>query len=707
MHEKNIETLRIEAQRLIAMEINLLNKMMDKPGVISIAKKDEIQSLDHDTTVKHIKVLKGEQVKLNDLEMVLAVVGTMKAGKSTSINAIVGTEVLPSRNRPMTALPTLIRHTSGQIIPVLKFENDEPLHRLMDELHSAIEQGDKQEIIQSLAKDPDMKLLLDSIESVGKHKQVYEGADDIFQFLKGLNDLVRLSRELDVEFPFQDYDEIHELPVIEVEFAHLRETEQTTGKLTLLDTPGPNESGQPHLRKMLKEQLSKASAVLAILDFTQLKSDADAEVRRELQEIANITEGRLYALINKFDQKDRHSDGEQEIKSFVANNLMGGRIRPDDVFPVSSRWAYLANRARYELFVNNKLPNAEHNPWVSDFGKEAFGRRWENKIDIPEEVKDSADKLWEDSLFHTPLENVIRTAHARAAVFAIDAAAAKLVDLAEKIDNFLTIRGTALTKSAKELQSHIVALQGDISRIEASEVKAKAMADKTLGELTEGTNKLFDQVRTKVAELSNTYFKEGKRIEQQDFENQHEEEKKDQKEQKLLKVLNFLFNSPFLSKKPLSKHHDFDPSDPVMKFSNKHEASNLVKKIQSAMGDILQQAENTMKNAMDEGIITFQSEFSQGVLSEAKEVIDQMKERLKDEGFSIHLSIPSASMLTLSFSGSEMLSDMIAEKSKMVTYHRRQENPWGTVCGWFNTDDWGWEKYQEREFFYEIDIRVC
>jgi replication fork clamp-binding protein CrfC len=256
--------------------------MMTEPNVISAARKDEVQSFDRNTTPKYIEVLKGEKTKLDDLEMVLAVVGTMKAGKSTSINAIVGTEVLPNRNRPMTALPTLIRHTSGQITPVLKFENDDPIHRLMTELRDAMKQKGKQEILQKLIKNSDMKLLLDSIQNGEKHKKIYHGADEIFQFLKGLNDLVRLSKELDIEFPFQDYDEIHELPVIEVEFAHLRETEQTTGKLTLLDIPGPNESGQPHLRKMLKEQMSKASAVLAILDFTQLKSDADAEVRREL-----------------------------------------------------------------------------------------------------------------------------------------------------------------------------------------------------------------------------------------------------------------------------------------------------------------------------------------------------------------------------------------------------------------------------------------
>src|SRR3546814_9240259 len=74
------------------------------------------------------------------------------------------------------------------------------------------------------------------------------------------------------------------MPVIEVQFAHLGDVQHSVGRLTLLDTPGPNESGQEHLRAMLTEQLQKASAVLAILDFTQLKSDADEQVRQELKD---------------------------------------------------------------------------------------------------------------------------------------------------------------------------------------------------------------------------------------------------------------------------------------------------------------------------------------------------------------------------------------------------------------------------------------
>lgn len=55
-------------------------------------------------------------------------------------------------------------------------------------------------------------------------------------------------------FPFDQYQEIDQLPVIEVEFAHLKEAEESAGKLILLDTPGPNEAGQAHLRPMLQDQ---------------------------------------------------------------------------------------------------------------------------------------------------------------------------------------------------------------------------------------------------------------------------------------------------------------------------------------------------------------------------------------------------------------------------------------------------------------------
>lgn len=88
--------------------------------------------------MKRIEELQGERTKIIRKEMVLAVVGTMKAGKSTTINAIVGKEILPNRNRPMTSIPTLIRHVPGKHTPDLQLNNIDPIHQLLSALKKKI-----------------------------------------------------------------------------------------------------------------------------------------------------------------------------------------------------------------------------------------------------------------------------------------------------------------------------------------------------------------------------------------------------------------------------------------------------------------------------------------------------------------------------------------------------------------------------------------
>ncbi|WP_460191923.1 dynamin family protein, partial [Escherichia coli] len=89
-----------EADRLLQLNINLLRQMVDEPDVLSDSKNENGQLFDKQKALKRIEELEGEQIKNARREMVLAVVGTMKAGKSTTINAIVGQEILPNRNRP-------------------------------------------------------------------------------------------------------------------------------------------------------------------------------------------------------------------------------------------------------------------------------------------------------------------------------------------------------------------------------------------------------------------------------------------------------------------------------------------------------------------------------------------------------------------------------------------------------------------------------
>ena len=314
MHGKNINLLVEVTKRLLSFQIDLLEDMGKDPQVVTGRQSQLEQTFTREDMPKDLEVLRGELSKVGNLELVLAVAGTMKAGKSTTINAIVGTEVLPSRNVPMTALPTLIRHKPGQAEPVLVLDHIEPLRKLAAKLRGNPGFG-------NLEEKHHFRDLIAELSSGTAIQRRYEGAPNIYKCLKMVNDLVRICAELGEEFPFREYDEVHELPVIEVEFFHLKGSNGSSGRFVLLDTPGPNESKQPHLKKMMKDQLRKASAVIAVLDYTQLKSEADAQVQDEIKALANMMTRRLYVMVNKFDERDRNSYDAEQVKS-------AGRQRP-------------------------------------------------------------------------------------------------------------------------------------------------------------------------------------------------------------------------------------------------------------------------------------------------------------------------------------------------------------------------------------------
>ncbi|ELC3177692.1 clamp-binding protein CrfC [Escherichia coli] len=432
MYTQTLYELSQEAERLLQLsrqQLQLLEKIpLSVPG-------DDAPQLalpwSQPNIAERHAMLNNELRKISRLEMVLAIVGTMKAGKSTTINAIVGTEVLPNRNRPMTALPTLIRHTPGQKEPVLHFSHVAPIDHLIQQLQQRLRDCDIKHLTDVLEIDKDMRALMQRIENGIAFEKYYLGAQPIFHCLKSLNDLVRLAKALDVDFPFSAYAAIEHIPVIEVEFVHLAGLESYPGQLTLLDTPGPNEAGQPHLQKMLNQQLARASAVLAVLDYTQLKSISDEEVREAILAVGQSVP--LYVLVNKFDQQDRNSDDADQVRALISGTLMKGCITPQQIFPVSSMWGYLANRARHELANNGKLPAPEQQRWVEDFAHAALGRRWRHAdlADL-EHIRHAADQLWEDSLFAQPIQALLHAAYANASLYALRSAAHKLLNYAQQ-----------------------------------------------------------------------------------------------------------------------------------------------------------------------------------------------------------------------------------------------------------------------------------
>ena len=687
MHEKNIALLCDEADRLLQLNINLLRQMVEEPDVLSDSKNENRLLFDKQKALKRIEELEGEQIKTARREMVLAVVGTMKAGKSTTINAIVGQEILPNRNRPMTSVPTLIRHVPGKTEPVLHLEHIQPVRNLLITLQEKLATPAGQQVAQTLQQTGDTRELLDILTDDGWLKNEYHGEEEIFTGLASLNDLVRLAAAMGTEFPFDEYAEVQKLPVIDVEFSHLVGMDACQGTLTLLDTPGPNEAGQPQMEVMMRDQLQKASAVLAVMDYTQMNSKADADVRKELNAIADVSTGRLFVLVNKFDEKDRNGDGADAVRQKVPAMLNSDVLPASRVYPGSSRQAYLANRALHELRKNGTLPVDE--AWVDDFVREAFGRMKKDYVCKDSELAtEGATDLWECSLIDQLITEVILSSHSRAAALAVDSAAAKLMQNAENISEYLSLRHQGLMQSIQSLQAHITSLLEDIREIADCQEQVTADVRMAMEEIDARTRELLTGVCTSLEEELNDYFRSGKRKEQQMLE---EENSAQPRERNAFAFFHDIFGTG----NQHDRMRDFDPDSPEIKFSDRREALELMTQIESTVTSLHREAEAQFRPELEKIVSGIETGFRGTALYATENIAGRINTRLEDEGFTVKISFPAVSQLQTRLAVKTNLSALMEERTETVTRRRRQSGLWGKICGAFGTSDWGWETYTE------------
>ncbi|HFD0743729.1 TPA: dynamin family protein [Escherichia coli] len=685
MHEKNIALLCDEADRLLQLNINLLRQMVDEPDVLLDGKNKNGQLFDKQKALKRIEELEGEQIKTARREMVLAVVGTMKAGKSTTINAIVGQEILPNRNRPMTSVPTLIRHVPGKTEPVLHLEHIQPVRNLLIRLQEKLATPAGQQVVQTLQQTGDTRELLDILADDVWLQNEYHGEDEIFTGLASLNDLVRLAAAMGTEFPFDEYAEVQKLPVIDVEFSHLVGMDACQGTLTLLDTPGPNEAGQPQMEVMMQDQLQKASAMLAVMDYTQLNSKADEEVRKELNAIADVSAGRLFVLVNKFDEKDRNGDGADAVRQKVSAMLNSDVLPASRVYPGSSRQAYLANRALHELRKNGALPVDE--AWVDDFIREAFGPMveegdWKDST----KVNKKAEKLWNISLIDQLITEVIQSSHSRAAALAVDSAAAKLMQNAENVSEYLSLRHQGLQQSIQSLQAHITSLLADIQEIEECQNEVTGDVRMAMEDINTKTGELLTKVCASLEEELNDYFRSGKRKEQQMLE---EENSAQPRERNAFAFFHDIFGTG----NQHDRMRDFDPDSPEIKFSDRRAALELMTQIESTVTSLHREAEAQFRPELEKIVRGIETGFRGTALYATEKIAGRINARLEDEGFTVKISFPAISQLQTRLAVKTNLSALMEERTETVTRRRRQDGVWGTLCRWANTSDWGWKEY--------------
>ncbi|KKD36235.1 dynamin family protein [Limnoraphis robusta] len=452
------------------------------------------------------KQVENETRKVENLELRMAIVAPMKAGKSTIINAIIGQDLLPSRNAAMTTLPTEIFFNANLNEPILTL-NDEVLSIFQDTLESLqrkINELGSEETEKRIAQYPHLNDLVRNIQSFGALllKPENQGREEIHKILSVLNDIVRLCSVLD---PINDpLFKLPDVPRIETPFWHSQEGEQSNklGNLVIVDTPGPNEAGENlRLSAVVADQLQNSSIVLIVLDFTQLNNQAAEGVKKQVQPIIDLLgKENLYVLVNKVDQRRQGDMTPEDVKKFVASDLeLSKSSDTEQVFEIAAIRAFCATKFLLELQQN---PDAELTELVTaeSLAQEVFGIDWEEDLEdaTKEELEKKALKMWKKSGFAPFLDQAINvlmeTAAPRCMMSALNVTHSCLLKLLDDVK----LRGSAIAQDEDKLRLEIGALENDLHSLEKCRNRLKVV-DSIITSLESNLNQIQLKKEAKVS----------------------------------------------------------------------------------------------------------------------------------------------------------------------------------------------------------------
>ena len=452
MHESNLLKIKTETEKIVY-------EILESSKKIDFALKDE-----------NIKTMENELLKLKNEEFIISMVGTMKAGKSTTINAIVGQEILPSRVEAMTTLPTLITHIKGKVEPVLKLNNSyiNTLNDLLRKVRNNSKSKSYSKSEQSITNNKNFQF-----------KEQILGNEKIKEALTIFNDLRRVSKDQ----IFDKFIELKNIPRIEIEFKTLKDiVTKDNSKLSLLDTPGPNEYKQSaKLKETLKIQLENSSAVIFVVDYKSYESGDTNDIKQRISDIHEYLKSKnFYILANKFDASKNSDEEYEDTKKRIHTyfELKEDKIELKNIFPVSSEWAfqsYLVNELILKDKINKSLPNTKN------FWKDFLGELWEEDIEDIERVKKICKIKYKNSYFQKVIDNIIKDVYENA-MFRVLEKTMIVIDASEiitKMGNGFKVRLKSVndTTNIEVLNNKIELLKKDIDKIKKVEEDFKNISE--------------------------------------------------------------------------------------------------------------------------------------------------------------------------------------------------------------------------------------
>ncbi len=239
---------------------------------------------------------------LNDI-IPICVFGNYSAGKSTFINALIGSEVLPSGGDPVTAKVYKISRSDYNDIARIKFSYlEEKFLLLFEGANLRVMEGD---IENDLIKD--IIASIDEITDADMFKMISVALELINGYEKKDRDVVVISNVIELEVPF----------------AKTGLLGRSYNNFVIFDTPGSNSSSNIEHSMVLEEALEGFSNGIPVWvsTYESVDSTDNASLCDKILNIDALDKRFTMIILNKADGSDLDEDGfskkhEQEILEY-------------------------------------------------------------------------------------------------------------------------------------------------------------------------------------------------------------------------------------------------------------------------------------------------------------------------------------------------------------------------------------------------------
>ncbi len=301
-------------------------------------------------------------ISLNNIKHILtqktfkvAIVGAIKSGKSTMLNAFIGRDLLPNQNAPCTITTTEIFHSTNECSFINKFFVDGTQETISSSKNLTLEQMFHNDIKEARKNNTHSEILKYSLHSPINGLQTSDYGDVIKNFV-------------------------------------------------LLDTPGPDEISTSnfnvqHIQKVSLKELRESDALIVIFDYQNFMSDINGKILKYIASNENIVErakNKIFFVINKIDlmnDKDESiEDCVQKAKDMIKEYIP--IIENPNVYAFSAKQALFARIVKKDFVSQDILNQIDR----------LYGSRYTEEIEI-NGVKRSfklepieySDKLLEES----------------------------------------------------------------------------------------------------------------------------------------------------------------------------------------------------------------------------------------------------------------------------------------------------------------------